>query len=174
MGTGVILALLAPAIAPDAPAGERTLAREVAAEYLETFSVPWSRGGVVWDDGGPGAWYLEYAYRTRARVLNGFLQSVLSLSRFERQARRLAVRDPAWAPLAARARERVLAGTAAAARRLPAYDLGGGATRYSLTSGPATTKYRLYHVDLLEALARLPYVPPGRRAVFRRYAAAWD
>jgi hypothetical protein len=174
MGTGVILALLVPAIAPDAPAGERDLARRVAGEYLATFSVGHGRGGVVWRDGGPGDWYLEYAYRTGARVLNGSMQAVVSLTRFARQADRLALRDPGWAPLAARARERARAGATAVARWLPAYDLGGGATRYSLTSGPAPERYRRYHVELLRLLDAVPWLPPGQRTVFRRYAGAWS
>jgi hypothetical protein len=173
MGTAVSLALLAPALDPAAPAPERALARRAAAGYLATFSVPWSEGGVVWRDGGPGDWYLEYAYRTRARVLNGFMQAVVSLTRFAGQAERLAARDRAWAPLARRARERARAGARAIVRWLPAYDLGGGRTRYALGGGPATPEYRRYHQELLRLLARVRWFDPGWRAVFADYRARW-
>ena len=56
---------------------------------------------------------------------------------------------------------------------LPFYDLGGGATRYSLTSGPAPFKYRVYHTVLLGLLARIPYVPAGWRAEFLAYRHRW-
>ena len=97
MGTGLILALIPPALSPAADAHEVNLARRVAGQYLSTFSVDHGRGGVVLDIEGGGAWYLEYTYRSRDRVLNGFLQSVLSLSRFARQADRLSRRHPEWA-----------------------------------------------------------------------------
>lgn len=173
MGTAVALALLVPAIPPGADLAELRLARLTAQEYLETFFVDWRTGGVLWRDGGPGAWYLEYSYRADARILNGFMQAVVSLARFQRQAERLAGRDPAWAPLAARARERVIAGGQAVSRWLPAYDLGGGDTRYSLLSGAAKTEYRIFHTVLLAQLAQVPYLPESWRARYRAYKRAW-
>lgn len=173
MGTGVILALIVPAIPPGADAREIDMARHVAEQYQSTFFVDRRRGGVVFDDGGPGAWYLEYAYRDRERVLNGFLQSVVSLSRFARQADALTRRHPEWAVLADRARERVGAGALAAYRWLPAYDLGGGATRYQLGSGAASQRYRTYHQVLLGELAGISYLPAAVRARFSFYRIRW-
>lgn len=173
MGTAAILALLPAALAPDAPPVEREAARGAAAEYLETFSVDWRRGGVLWRDGGPGSWYLEYAHRPRRRVLNGFMQAVVSLDRFRRQAERLAARDRGWRPLADRAGTRVREGTRAVARWLPAYDLGPGATRYALGGGRASEEYRRYHRELLGRLARMALLPPAWRARYRHYQARW-
>ncbi|HJZ61490.1 MAG TPA: PKD domain-containing protein, partial [Miltoncostaeaceae bacterium] len=68
MGTAVLLADLLPALRPDAPEHERDLALQVAGQYLATFSVDWRHGGVLWHDQGPGEWFLEYSYRTQARV----------------------------------------------------------------------------------------------------------
>lgn len=173
MGTGVILALVVPALPPSADSGEVDTARHVAEQYLATFFVDRRRGGVVFDDGGPGAWYLEYTYRSRDRVLNGFLQSVISLSRFARQADGLGRRHPEWTVLGDRARERVRAGALAAYRWLPAYDLGGGATRYQLGAGAASPQYRTFHQVLLGELARIPYLPAAWRARFAYYRVRW-
>ncbi len=173
MSTGLILALIVPALPPGADAREIEAARRVAEQYLATFSVDHRQGGVVFRTGGPSAWYLEYTYRSRDRVLNGFLQSVLSLSRFARQAERLSVRHPEWAPLAVRARERVRAGALAAYNGLAAYDLGGGAMRYQLNGGPASPKYRAYHQLLLGQLAQIPYLPAAWRERFATYRVRW-
>ncbi len=173
MGTGVILALIVPALPPDADAREVDAARHVAEQYLSTFFVDHRDGGVVLDARARSAWYLEYAYRTQDRVLNGFLQSVLSLSRFARQADRLSRSHPEWAELRDRARERVTAGALAAYEGLPAYDLGGGATRYQLGSGPASAHYRAYHQSLLAELARIPYLPARWRRRFELYRVRW-
>lgn len=172
MSTGLILALIAPAIPPGADAREIEAARVVADQYLATFSVDHRRGGVLFDPGA-GAWYLEYTYRSRDRVLNGFLQSVVSLGRFARQADRLSLRHPDWAPLRDRARERVRAGALAAYRGLAAYDLGGGAMRYQLNGGAASPKYQTYHRLLLGQLARIPYLPAEWRARFVSYRVRW-
>jgi hypothetical protein len=173
MGTGLILALIVPALPPPADAHEVGAARRIAEQYLSTFSVDHGRGGVVLDTGGGGAWYLEYAYRTRDRVLNGSLQSVLSLSRFARQANRLSGRHPEWVALADRARERVRAGALAAYRWLPAYDLGGGSSLYQLGGSAASQKYRTYHQALLGDLARIPYLPAAWRDRFEFYRVRW-
>ena len=173
MGTALILALLVPALPPDAPAHERRRARDAAAQYLATFSVSHRHGGVVWRDAGPGDWYLEYAHRTGRRVLNGFMQAVVSLARFERQAARMAAADPSWAPLRAEARRRVAAGATAVHRWLPSFDLGPGATRYALGGGAATAHYRLYHAELLRLLAAVPYLPAAHRARFDHYRRRW-
>lgn len=173
MGTAVLLATLVPALPSDAPAHERQRAREVASDYLAAFSVDYRSGGVVWRDGGPGEWFLEYTHRPRARVLNGSMQAVVSLARFERQAARMAVSDSSWEPLRADARGRVLAGAQAIHRWLPAYDLGSGATRYALGGGPATPEYRRYHAELLSVLARVSYLPMHSRQRFGLYRDRW-
>ena len=173
MGTGLILADLVPALPPGADAHELDAARRIARQYLATFSVDQRQGGVVIHPGGAGAWYLEYTYRTRDRVLNGFLQSVLSLGRFARQAERLSRRHPEWGALADRARERVRAGALAAYDWLPAYDLGGGACLYQLGGSVASPKYRAYHQDLLGDLARIPYLPAAWRDRFEFYRVRW-
>ncbi len=173
MGTGLILADLVPALPPGADAHELDAARRIARQYLSTFSVDQRQGGVVLHPGGGGAWYLEYTYRTRDRVLNGFLQSVLSLGRFARQAERLSRRHPEWGALADRARERVRAGALAAYDWLPAYDLGGGACLYQLGGSVASPKYRAYHQDLLGDLARIPYLPTAWRDRFELYRVRW-
>jgi PKD domain/D-glucuronyl C5-epimerase C-terminus len=173
MGTAVLLADLLPALRPDAPEHERDLALTAAGQYLATFSVDWRQGGVLWRDRGPGEWFLEYAYRTQARVLNGFMQAVVSIDRFAKQADRLATADPRWGPLRDEARRHVVAAARALVYWLPAYDLGGGATRYSLTSGAAPFKYRLFHQVLLGLLARISYVPASWRGDFVAYRHRW-
>ena len=172
MGTAVLLALLEPAI-PHGDAYEANLARKTAAEYLATFDVSHRSGGVRWSHRGPGAWYLEYTHRTRNRVLNGFMQSLVSLDRFSRQAGRRAKSDPAWKPLSLRARRLVREGAVSLAFWLPAYDLGKGKTRYALRSGPAAERYRKFHVQLLTQLGGVSYITAGQRKRFTTYAARW-
>ena len=106
-------------------------------------------------------------------MLNGFLQSVLSLSRFARQADRLSRRHPEWAVLADRARERVRAGALAAYNWVPAYDLGGGASLYQLGGSVAGPRYRTYHQALLGELAQIPYLPVEWRDRFEFYRVRW-
>jgi hypothetical protein len=173
MGTAVLLASLTPAIRSDAPRHERELALRTASEYLETFSVDWSDGGVLWRERGPGQWFLEYTYRHRERVLNGFMQSIISLDRFSRQADRLGRDSAEWRALASRARTHVLKGSRALAYWLPTFDLGGGKTRYSLTGGPAPAFYQQYHQELLGQLAAIPYVPLATRQRFMNYRSRW-
>jgi hypothetical protein len=173
MGTAVILASLVPAVPSDAPEHERELALRAATEYLAAFGVDWRQGGLRWTDRGPGEWFLEYTYRTDDRVLNGFMQAVVSLDRFARQADRLGARDPRWRDLATRARRHVRQAARSLRYWLPFYDLGGGATRYSLFSGAASAHYRLYHQQLLGQLAAIPYLPQATRATFMRYRVRW-
>ena len=173
MGTAVILALLVPAI-PDGDPHEDRIARRVAGEYLTTFAVDHRRGGARWTDRGPGAWYLEYTYRTRRRVLNGFMQALVSLDRFSRQAGQRGKTDPRWRPLARRARVLVRRGAVSLHHWLPAYDLGSGRTRYALGSGPASDHYREYHVELLRLLAGVPHLADHERARFAHYASRWE
>ena len=176
MGTAVLLASLAPALGGDAPRHERELALRTASEYLETFSVDWRNGGVLWRDRGPGHWFLEYTSLHDERVLNGFMQAVVSLDRFSRQADRLgrgSIDAKEWQALASRARTHVLKGSRALAYWLPRFDLGGGKTRYSLTSGPAPKFYRSYHQELLGQLSAIPYVPLATRQRFMNYRSRW-
>ena len=176
MGTAVLLASLAPALGVNAPRHEQELALRTASEYLETFSVDWRNGGVLWRDRGPGQWFLEYTYLHDERVLNGFMQAVVSLDRFSRQADRLgrgSIGAKEWQALASRARAHVLKGSRALAYWLPRFDLGGGKTRYSLTSGPAPTFYRGYHQELLGQLSAIPYVPLSTRQRFMNYRSRW-
>ncbi len=176
MGTAVLLASLAPALPVGAPRHEQELALRTASEYLETFSVDWRNGGVLWRDRGPGHWFLEYAYLHDERVLNGFMQAVVSLDRFSRQADRFgrgSVGAKEWRALASRARTHVLKGSRALSYWLPRFDLGAGKTRYSLTSGPAPPFYRGYHQELLGQLAQIPYVPLDSRTKFMNYRIRW-
>jgi hypothetical protein len=106
-------------------------------------------------------------------VLNGFMQAVVSLDRFRRQAGRLAAWDRGWRPLADRAGTLVREGARAVARWLPAYDLGPGSTRYALGGGGASEEYRRYHRELLGRLARMALLPPAWRARYRHYRARW-
>lgn len=173
MGTAVLLASLTPAIRSDAPRHERELALRTASEYLETFSVDWRNGGVLWRESGPGQWFLEYTYRHRERVLNGFMQAVISLDRFSRQADRLGRQTPEWKALADQARTHVLNGARALAYWLPTFDLGGGKTRYSLSGGSAPAFYQQYHQELLGQLSAIPYVPLATRQRFMNYRSRW-
>jgi hypothetical protein len=173
MGTAVLLALLIPAI-PPGDTYEDALARKAAREYLATFAVSHRDGGALWTDRGPGAWYLEYTYRSQRRVLNGFMQSLVSLDRFSRQAGKRAKHDPSWRPLAQRARGLVRRGGISLTYWLPRYDLGPGKTRYALGSGPASEQYRAYHVQLLQQLARVSHLTPAQKKRFRAYAARWS
>lgn len=173
MGSALILAHL-PTAMSSGDGREQALALDYAEEYLTAFSVDHADGGLRWNGLRPGSWYLEYTYRTRSRVLNGFMQSLVSLDRFHDQARRLARRDARWAPLASRARRLTADGARALHHWLPAYDLGPGRTRYSLRSGPASEEYRSYHVALLRKLAGVRYLPDAWRARHRRFAVRWD
>ena len=91
-----------------------------------------------------------------------------------RQAGQRAKTNPAWLPLARRARGLVRRGAVALAYWLPAYDLGKGKTRYALGSGPASEQYRAYHVQLLHQLAGVRYVSASQKKRFRTFAARWS
>lgn len=177
MGTAVLLASLAPALRADAPRREQDLAVRVATEYLETFSVDWRRGGVLWRDSGPGQWFLEYTYLPENRVLNGSMQAVVSLNRFATQAEELgrsaSPNAAQWRALASRARTHVLKAATSLKYWLPSYDLPGGKTRYSLKSGPAPPFYIGYHQELLGLLATITYVPRPTRLMFMNYRVRW-
>jgi hypothetical protein len=101
------------------------------------------------------------------------MQAMVSLDRFSRQAERLGRRDPAWRELAARARRRVSRASRALNYWLPAHDLGGGKTRYSLTSGAAAPAYRRYHTVLLGQLSQVTCVPRAWRLRFMTYRVRW-
>lgn len=173
MGSALILAHL-PTATSTGDGREQAIALDYAEQYLAAFTVSHAQGGLLWRGSRPGNWYLEYTYRTRARVLNGFMQSIVSLDRFERQARRLARRDARWHTLANRARRLAVEGGRALHHWLPAYDLGAGRTRYSLTSGPATEEYRSFHVSLLKKLSAISYLPRRWRARHNVFAARWQ
>jgi hypothetical protein len=176
MGNGLVLTLAIPAI-PAAPTPQdMARAHREAREFLNSFAVHWTAGGLMEKGAGRGRWYLEYAYRTgaRSRVLNGFMQSLVSLDRFARQAELLAPNDPAWIALRDRARDYVDRGVVELVRMLPRYDLGPGVSKYSLTRpGPAPAKYHTYHLQLLSRLEAMTYLPASSRAVITRYRQRW-
>jgi D-glucuronyl C5-epimerase C-terminus len=176
MGTALILASLAAALPTDAPPREQDLALQMASEYLETFSVDYRNGGVLWRDSGPGQWFLEYAYLPKDRVLNGFMQSIVSLNRFAGQAERLGrgrVHAAEWRALASRARTHVVKGSRALNFWLPKFNLSKGRMRYSLESGPAPPFYVGYHQELLGQLSQITYVPRDWRRGFMNYRVRW-
>jgi hypothetical protein len=174
MGTALTLALLVPALPPHPDPSALAATRRTAGEYLGGFFVDWTRGGLRWRDGGPGSWYLEYAYATgaRMRVLNGFMQTLVSLGRFAWQADDLARLHPAWAPLRDRALLALRGGVRALIRFLPRYDLGYW-SRYSLTKSPASPAYHAFHRHLLSRLAHLPLLPLRWRVRLERYRVRW-
>jgi hypothetical protein len=174
MGTALTLALLVPALPPRPAPAVLAATRRTAEQYLGGFFVDWTRGGLRWRDGGPGAWYLEYAYATgaRMRVLNGFMQTLVSLGRFAWQADGVARLHPAWAGLRDRALLALREGVRALVRLLPLYDLGSW-SRYSLTKSPASAAYHVFHRHLLSRLAQLPMLPLRWRAILEGYRVRW-
>ena len=176
MGNGLVMSLVIPSLPDEATADDLVGAFQEAKEYLNAFSVHWSAGGLMEKGTGQGRWYLEYAYRTgvKSRVLNGFMQSLVSLDRFVRQAEVLAALDPAWLTLRDRARDYVYRGTLELVRYLPRYDLGNGESKYSLTRpGPAPLKYQVYHLQLLARLEAMSYLPPHLLAIITDYRTRW-
>ncbi len=176
MGAGLILTLIVPSLPENPTPRQIALARTRAEEHLRAFGVNYRKGGLASKGPGRGLWYLEYAYRRGAqvRVLNGSMQSLVSLDRFSRQATDMARRDPAWLPLAWQAQDYVIRGSIELARTLPKYDVGGGRSRYSFRfTEAAPLTYHLYHVDLLRKLEAIPYLPAQQRAVISRYRGLW-
>ena len=177
MGTGLVLTLIIPAL-PDTPTpAQSALARTQAQEILNAFGTDYRRGGLTVRGTGRGLWYLEYAYGNgdRQRVLNGFMQAIASLHRFQKQADELGRTDPAWYPLRDLAQDLVKRGTIEVVRNISRYDNGDGWSRYSLTRpGRAPQVYHTYHVQLLERLTAVPYLPAGHRAVLARYRDRWN
>jgi hypothetical protein len=176
MGNGLALTLVIPAL-PDRPTlADMSAAKEVAREYLNSFEVSWKSGGLMAGAPGGGRWYLEYAYRNgnRARVLNGFMQALVSLDRFGRQSSDLVRYDPEWGALRDRAELLVFLGVKELVRVLPQYDLGDGWSRYSLTrGGRAPLRYHIYHQQLLARLEPLTYLPENSRRTLHRYRMRW-
>lgn len=176
MSNGLVLTLIIPSLSAEPDAEEMAKAHRMAREYLNSFAVHWTAGGLMEKTRDGGRWYLEYAYRTgaRSRVLNGFMQSLVSLERFARQAEILGAADPSWLPLRDRARDYVSRGVIALVRDLPRYDLGRGVSKYSLSRpGPAPRKYHVYHLQLLARLEAMAYLPSSSRAVITRYRQQW-
>ena len=175
MGQGLILSLFVPAL-PEHPTAEQVAAaRTHATEYLNSFAVHWRDGGIAADGSAGGRWYLEYAHEKgdRARVLNGFMQTLVSLERFATQTRRFGD-DPRWAALGDRAREYVRLGALELDTHLDEYDLGGGVSRYSLTrEGPAPAVYQTYHRQLLRLLQGVDYLPKEWRRHFSEVRVSW-
>ena len=106
-------------------------------------------------------------------MLNGFLQSVLSLGRFARQAHRMSGRHPEWAPSpTARASESGPArGPPTTGSRPTTWGAGPASTNSA--ASVASPKYRAYHQDLLGDLARIPYLPAAWRERFEFYRVRW-
>lgn len=176
MGNGLVLSLIIPSLPDEATADDLAAAYEEAKEFLNAFAVRWTLGGLAEPGTGPGRWYLEYAYGAgaKSRVLNGFMQSLVSLDRFARQAEILSAADPVWLKLRNRAREYVYRGTLELVRYLPLYDLHDGVSKYSLTRpGPAPLKYQVYHLQLLARLEEMNYLPPHLRAIITDYRERW-
>ena len=175
MGQGLILTLFVPAIPDDATPAELAAGLTHAAEYLNSFAVHWRDGGIAADGSAGGRWYLEYAHEKgdRARVLNGFMQTLVSLNKFATQTARFGD-DPRWRALGDRAREYVRLGALELNAHLDEYDLGGGISRYSLTrEGPAPDVYQTYHRQLLLLLQDVDYLPKAWREHFSDVRVAW-
>lgn len=176
MGNGLVLSLVIPSLPEQPTQADLDLAHRMARELLNAFAVHWTAGGLMAKGRGPGRWYLEYAYRggAESRVLNGFMQSLVSLERFARQAETLGATDARWLTLRDRARDYVGRGVVELVRVLPRYDLGPGVSKYSLTRpGPAPKKYQVYHLQLLERLAGMTYLPDDARTVIASYFQRW-
>lgn len=176
MGNGLVLSLIVPSLPDEATGDDLAVAYQEAKEFLNAFAVRWSAGGLAERGTGPGRWYLEYAYGAgaKSRVLNGFMQSLVSLDRFARQAEILSRVDPVWLKLRDRARAYVYRGTLELVRYLPLYDLHNGVSKYSLTRpGPAPLKYHVYHLQLLARLEAMAYLPRHLRAIITDYRTRW-
>jgi len=175
MGQGLILTLFVPAIPENATTDQIDIARTHATEYLNSFAVHWRDGGIAADGSAGGRWYLEYAHEKgdRARVLNGFMQTLVSLDKFATQTERFGD-DPRWAAVRDRAREYTRLGALELHTHLDEYDFGGGVSRYSLTrEGPAPAVYQTYHRQLLRLLQGVAYLPKEWRGHFSEVRVSW-
>lgn len=175
MGQGLILTLFVPAIPEDPTPARLDAGLTHATEYLNSFAVHWRDGGIAADGSAGGRWYLEYAHGKgdRARVLNGFMQTLVSLNKFATQTERFAD-DPRWRALGDRAREYVRLGALELDAHLDEYDLGDGTSRYSLTrEGPAPGVYQTYHRQLLRLLQNVEYLPRAWRERYSDVRVAW-
>ena len=176
MSNGLVLALIVPSLPPDPTQADLDGAEQTTREFLNAFGVRWTSGGLTERGSRGGLWYLEYADRwgVRSRVLNGFMQALVSLDQFSRQAGGLGKRDPRWLVLRDRARDYVTRGVAELVRALPRYDMGPGVSKYSLTRpGPAPKKYQVYHLQLLAQLEAMSYLPANARAAIKTYRRRW-
>lgn len=176
MSNGLVMTLVIPGLPDEATPVDMARALQEGKEYLNAFAVHWSAGGLMEKGAGRGRWYLEYAYGTgaRSRVLNGFMQSLVSLDRFARQAEIVGGQDPQWLAQRDRARDYVDRGVIELVRYLPRYDLGNGTSRYSLSRpGAAPVEYHVYHLQLLARLEAMAYLSPAKRAVITRYRERW-
>jgi len=176
MGQGLVLTTVVLGLPDEPTTRELATARRQADELLTAFGVNWRAGGITAPGRGRGLWYLEYAYAEgdRARVLNGFMQALVSLDRFSRQAETMGRIDPSWYALRNRAQDLVKRGTIELVRNIARYDNGDGWSRYSLTRpGRAPLTYHVYHLQLLQRLELVRYLPPAHRAVLTRYRERW-
>lgn len=176
MGAGLVLTLIIPALPDDPTRTQSNRAQAQAREMLNAFGVHYRNGGLTVPGKGRGLWYLEYAYANgdRQRVLNGFMQAVVSLHRFQGQADTLGKTDPSWYPLRDLAQDLVKRGTIEIVRNLWRYDNGDGWSRYSLTRpGRAPQVYHTYHLQLLARLEVVPYLPANHRRVLTDYRTRW-
>ena len=176
MGQGLILTLFVPAITAEATPEQVAEAKALATEYLNSFAVHWRDGGVMTDGSAGGRWYLEYATEKgdKARVLNGFMQTLVSMNRFSDQADTLAS-DPEWAALRDRAREYVRLGALELNAHIDKYDYGvDQLSRYSLAKpDPAPAVYQTYHRQLLLRLQDIEYLPKDWREHFSAVRVMW-
>lgn len=176
MGQGLILTLFVEAIPANPTQADLDKARTLVTEYLNSFVVHWSVGGVGANGSAGGRWYLEYATPRgeKARVLNGFMQTLVSLDRFAGQADTLST-DPEWAALRDRAREYVRLGALELNAHLDKYDYGRDKlSRYSLAKpDPAPPLYQTYHRQLLLRLQDVDYLPKEWREHFSSVRVQW-
>ena len=176
MGQGLILTLLAETLPQNPTAQELARARTLATEYLNSFLVHWSEGGIAAHGSAGGRWFLEYASAKgdRARVLNGFMQTLVSLDRFASQADALSA-DPGWAALRDRARGYVRDGALELDAHLDEYDYGKDQlSKYSLARpDPAPPVYQTYHRQLLLRLQDINYLPQDWRDHFSGMRVQW-
>jgi D-glucuronyl C5-epimerase C-terminus len=176
MGQGLILTLFVEALPSEPTPGQLEQTRIHAEEYLNSFAVHWRQNGVAADGSAGGRWYLEYATERgdQARVLNGFMQTLVSLDRFVGQADTLA-EDPQWAALRDRARQYVIDGARELNAHIDKYDYGKDKlAKYSLAKpDPAPEVYQVFHRQLLLRLKDISYLPKEWRDHFEQMRLTW-